>query len=48
MNESERFSRIRATLMAYKSCRDNNHVILKIGSHYLIPMEVFETCFNKD
>ena len=48
MDESDRFSRIRSTLIAYKRCRDNNYPILKIGQHYLIPMEVFDTCFNKD
>ena len=48
MNESDRFSRIRATLIDYKRCRENNYPILKIDGHYLIPMEVFDTCFNKD
>jgi hypothetical protein len=48
MKESDRFSRIRSTLMAYERCRERNQVILKIGEHYLIPMEVFDTCFNKD
>ena len=48
MNESAGFLRIRLILIAYKRCRGNNYPILKIGNHYLIPMEVFDTCFNKD